>query len=681
MFTPAGLSSGTRKAGVTEVGGVGSTLLALRGVVGALGLDIPGVKRRALFMVAIVASGRRDEVRHGQIRGNRRRRLCHQRDFISIRICESDQHTADCSASTMPNSITSWYNSQYRVWDRTRRLQMAPFLAQAEQNAGTTPAQPPGSVAIDMSNAEPKEKESRSESLFGPPIPPGAAQDSQPTQPRDEVSQAVVNDWTEKSKQGDQPATTLQALVNLKRPSLRLTPLAPNASNADLGSTKAGHGLEFEYDCDAAKCRITVTMTPDERTKHDSENNEPITIFETVTEGGFGRALKHEHGAILDLAHHDESKERDTEDAPVPEPVTLPTEPTAAVTRSRRRISVPFHIRRRDRGPQQAVGPALPVVDVDVHNTAAEGSKDNAPKEAGGVDVTIQLDALDGAGELTTPRNSQLTLLHIVKMGQPPADGAEDTRSWVVRVVRRDALIGSHTFRLHEIYGLASANAPTPAAQTYPPAPATDQDGEALPDAHAQQQTYEFAGAECVLCLSSPREVMLLPCRHLVACKECAQNMITFGAGEGVSAPAEETTSPTSPNANPPSTGAPNANATPEPLTPFQAAAAAGRRKRKAKGWFCPVCRQPYTSQLRISMQPLNIKPEEPPVPVEQTQQPVVETEQPMQSKGPLSGVVSMARGVLARKQTAEAAPAMGSAESTVAAEPSANTTSPTNNT
>jgi len=25
------------------------------------------------------------------------------------------------------------------------------------------------------------------------------------------------------------------------------------------------------------------------------------------------------------------------------------------------------------------------------------------------------------------------------------------------------------------------------------------------------------------------------------------------------------------------------------------------RRKRKAKGWFCPVCRQPYTSLLRIS--------------------------------------------------------------------------------
>ncbi|CAE6524138.1 unnamed protein product [Rhizoctonia solani] len=583
----------------------------------------------------------------------------------------------------MPNSIASWYNTQYRVWDRTRRLQMAPFLAEAERNAGSTPTQPPGSVAIDMSNSEPKEKESRSESLFGPPIPPGATQDSQPTQPRGEVAQAVVNDWVEKNKQGDDPATTLQALVNLKRPSLRLTPLASNASNTDLGSTtKAGHGLEFDYDCDAAKCRITVTMSPNEHSQPEPERkDEPVTIFETVTEGGFGRTLKHEHGAILDLVHHDETKETDAPaaGAPVPEPVTLPAEPAAAVTRSRRRISVPFHIRRRDRGPQQAVGPALTVVDADMHN-AAEGSKDNAPKETGGVDVTIQLDALDESGELTTPRNTQLTLLHIVKMGQPPTDGTEDTRSWVVRVVRRDALIGKHTFRLHEIYGLASANAPAPAAQSYPPASATDHDGEALPDAHAQQQTYEFAGAECVLCLSSPREVMLLPCRHLVACKECAENMITFGAGEGVSAPTEETANA---NANQSPTGAPNANAnaTPEPLTPFQAAAAAGRRKRKAKGWFCPVCRQPYTSLLRISMQPLNIKPEDPSAPPGPTQQPAAETEQPMQSKGPLSGMVSMARGVLARKQTSEAAPAIGSAESTAAAGQSApNPTSSTNN-
>ncbi|KAG9102410.1 hypothetical protein FRC07_010235, partial [Ceratobasidium sp. 392] len=534
----------------------------------------------------------------------------------------------------MPNNtITSWYNSQYRVWDRTRRLQMAPFLAQAERNVpATAPPAPSDAVAIDMSNVKATDKEPHSESLFGPPIPADTITNdahSHSAQPRDQVSQTIVDSWVEKNKQGREPATTLQALVNLKRPSLRLTPLASNASNTDLvsTSTKTSHGLEFEYDCDAAKCHITVTMSSSASStsalKPGPEKlEEPVMIFEGVVDGGFGRTLKHEHGAILDLAQHD-IKEPDAsaaEEAPVPEPALTVPEPAAQ--RSRRRISVPFHLRRRERVPQQAVGPALPVVDADAQPPVTEGSsKDHAPKETGGVHVTIKLEAFDETGKPYTNRNSQITFLHVVKIGQPPADGAEDTRSWVVRVLRREATIGSHTFRLHEIYGLANANAPShPPAPSYPPAAAstTDADGEALPDAHAQQQTYEFAGAECVLCLSSPREVVLLPCRHLVACKECADNMITFGAGEGVSAPTTESnTEPTTANGANGTNGTGTAsgpnNSASDPPTPFQAAAAAGRRKRKAKGWFCPVCRQPYTSMLRISTQPLNTKPEDTP--------------------------------------------------------------------
>ncbi|KAJ1311693.1 hypothetical protein OPQ81_010166 [Rhizoctonia solani] len=58
VFTPSelrsGLSSGTRKAGVADVGGVGNALFVLRGVLGALGLAI-GAKRRGLFIVAVGA--------------------------------------------------------------------------------------------------------------------------------------------------------------------------------------------------------------------------------------------------------------------------------------------------------------------------------------------------------------------------------------------------------------------------------------------------------------------------------------------------------------------------------------------------------------------------------------------------------------------------------------------------
>lgn len=167
----------------------------------------------------------------------------------------------------------------------------------------------------------------------------------------------------------------------------------------------------------------------------------------------------------------------------------------------------------------------------------------------------------------------------------------EDTRPWVVKVVKREATIGFHTFHLHEIYGLTSSTAatsPAPAsatATTYPPTqtPAAD-------------ATYDFAGQECVLCLSSPREVVLLPCRHLVACKECAINMVEFGAGGTLhhatepepTPPAQEPAAPT-PAAE--GTTPPTESAT-IPALVTTATPAAPRRKRKPKGWFCPVCRQ-----------------------------------------------------------------------------------------
>jgi hypothetical protein len=206
--------------------------------------------------------------------------------------------------------------------------------------------------------------------------------------------------------------------------------------------------------------------------------------------------------------------------------------------------------------------------------------------------------------------------------------------------------IGPHTFHLHEIYGLSSASTQTTvpvdneAVHTYPPtvpAPAEDE-----------------PSSECLVCLSSPREVVLLPCRHLVACKECAINMVEFGAG-GAIMHAEEPTTTTEPqptevtettaiedpvppvaadenapapdaapegeasNTEPPAAEtsqttaqpegdsettapsppapAPAPSATPVPSAPTDSpvmppAPQNPRRKRRAKGWSCPVCRQ-----------------------------------------------------------------------------------------
>lgn len=146
--------------------------------------------------------------------------------------------------------------------------------------------------------------------------------------------------------------------------------------------------------------------------------------------------------------------------------------------------------------------------------------------------------------------------------------------------------IGPHTFHLHEIYGLSSQNTqaphpPTDATHTYPPV--------------APPPTDDEPTSECLVCLSSPREVVLLPCRHLVACRECAVNMVEFGAGGAIT---HTETEPVSTDNNETNAGTTEAPAPQEegPGSTAQAqpnqAQAVNRRKRRAKGWFCPVCRQ-----------------------------------------------------------------------------------------
>jgi hypothetical protein len=79
---------------------------------------------------------------------------------------------------------------------------------------------------------------------------------------------------------------------------------------------------------------------------------------------------------------------------------------------------------------------------------------------------------------------------------------------------------------------------------------------------------------------------VLLPCRHLVACKDCALNMVEFGAG-GYITQAAEAINEGANTANPATPGTATVSVPSPPVPPTNS-----RRKRKAKGWFCPVCRQ-----------------------------------------------------------------------------------------
>ncbi|KAF8814706.1 hypothetical protein BYT27DRAFT_7229273 [Phlegmacium glaucopus] len=505
---------------------------------------------------------------------------------------------------------SNWYSQQYR----TRTITQTPYLARTGTNTSQVATAMAQQQNAQTDNANPKAKDKKSsDPLFGPSIGPVSSgpawtMGSEKKVVTDELTPEIVNSWVEKSKEPSQPTTTLQALVNLKHD--------PSSANM---ADQHHHGLEFEYDCDAPKCGIYVHVHlpkdhPDAVSTSSISLLSKLLVFETVVDGGFANHLTLEEGAMLELGRfenaHVQPLVNDNAALPsIPEPSTLgdfasPTlagdasSPTASRNNGRRRFTH-FHFRKRSQN-RSISGPALAVVDAEPVVAQEGKAKEGNDDAEQGVRVTIRLAALDEQGtELASP-NEQITYLHIVRLGHSstdvPKEGgepAEDARPWVVKVVKREATIGPHTFHLHEIYGLTSSSTnntvPLPTAHTYPP----EEGQQATPVFSVADN--EDPQSECLLCLSSPREVVLLPCRHLVACKECALNMVEFGAGGTISQVVE-----VGAGLNEGGSAASPSTATPAPLTPTTNP----RRKRKAKGWFCPVCRQPYTSMLRITTAP-----------------------------------------------------------------------------
>ncbi|KAH8804104.1 hypothetical protein DL96DRAFT_1562958 [Flagelloscypha sp. PMI_526] len=258
-----------------------------------------------------------------------------------------------------------------------------------------------------------------------------------------------------------------------------------------------------------------------------------------------------------------------------------------------------------------------------------------------GVKVMIRLAALDEHGREMEVINEQVTYLQVVRFGAAPTtekkddaaattvkkegeastdaatkaedEDSEDTRPWVVKFVKREATLGPHTFHLHEIYGLSSATSDTSVEPTAPlPKSGAATDGEAgehtypptspvvptVVAAHEEETT-----SECLLCLSSPREVVLLPWLFII---DLAHFQVEFGAGSSITQPADDTPAAGG-DATPAGAGGANSpddsTADTDATNATPAAPAPTRRKRKAEVWFRPVCRQPYASLLRITPQ------------------------------------------------------------------------------
>ncbi|GBE90273.1 hypothetical protein SCP_2000160 [Sparassis crispa] len=510
-------------------------------------------------------------------------------------------------------AIVAWYNNQYSTWNRTRRLHQQPFLARVDTRASRRATEMAQEAVVinmgDVASPEHTDSQKKSDTLFGPNIGivnAGPEWADRHEKSVDELTPEIVKSWISKSKEVRCPSDD------------------PNHADS-----QHHHGLEFEFDCDAPKCGISVQvlLSPKHRLsgKYDASGMSKFLVFESVVDGGFGKTLKLEEGATLELGRFEHRPDAPTAEKDNPGDASFgadaeshhvvdPSSDTATSAWNRKRFTN-FNFRKREHD-RSVAGPAIAVLDAEVNSHGDDDKSKEYDKDEidVGVRVTIRLSALDEEGKELPSVNEQVTYLHVVRFGIPPTviEGVpvEDNRPWVVKVVKREATIGPHSFHLHEIYGLSSNS--TTASQPVATTPPTDT--HVYPPATEPSATphEDEPSSECLLCLSSPREVVLLPCRHLVACRECAINMIEFGAGGNIVHQEDETNATTgTEGANGENGNATDGNTAgvppgseadapqPVPVIPINP-----RRKRKAKGWFCPVCRQPYTSLLRITTTP-----------------------------------------------------------------------------
>lgn len=589
--------------------------------------------------------------------------------------------------------------------------EMVAAAAAAEQQGGAAAGS--AAAAAHQQQQQANKGRTKGEMLFGPDVGDetdaekgwqqqeeaggGEREDKGGAETSTTVPLDVVKNWVQRAKQEQQDAaaaaaggeggvhqtTTIQALVNVKRPTIQLAPL-----------TDGRHAVRFTYDASTPRVRISVTlheMDVAAAPGSSSATAPPRVVHSSLADGGFGKQWQLPDPDALDLVALVnerkqtllEAQKRAAEEAAkalrasmesaaesedlkkgggggvggdsmsaVPQlsntvlTTTLGdgaaahTTPTSDGTRPRfggilgRRQQrqadeeaqigdAPEAVEMQQQHSQATTSAGAAVsssTDAAAPSAAAAAAESEAKKEDDlGIKVIVTIEGCDESGS-PSPRNSQAT--HFLITGNAPsatADIASESttdaaaepsdairpsveaqrRIWMLRVVRREARIAGHTFLLREIFGLSSAsNAETTAASqvTYPPKADEQQ---------VMDDPYASAPNECIVCLTSPRDVVLLPCRHLVVCRDCAVGMIEFGAGGKVArredAASNDAANGAAATADTPAGGAPGVVGGANPPTPA-ARETERRRRKKAKGWFCPVCRQPYTSLLRLAL-------------------------------------------------------------------------------
>lgn len=88
------------------------------------------------------------------------------------------------------------------------------------------------------------------------------------------------------------PTTTLQSLVNLKRPTLYLSPVPSSAK----------HTLKFTYDLSTPQALLTIHLYLPDPTREQPTAVQHEVVYQAVVEGGFGKSFELPAEGALDLA-------------------------------------------------------------------------------------------------------------------------------------------------------------------------------------------------------------------------------------------------------------------------------------------------------------------------------------------------------------------------------------------
>lgn len=122
--------------------------------------------------------------------------------------------------------------------------------------------------------------------------------------------------------------------------------------------------------------------------------------------------------------------------------------------------------------------------------------------------LVIQISSLKAQGSEKQVCD-QFTYVSFSPIDQKPSDGEEskECRSrWRAEVLMQKLCLGGQIFSLYDVFGMSS--------QVSHP--------EETMKEEVHQNGQNGRAAECIICLSEPRDTTVLPCRHLCFCGHCA---------------------------------------------------------------------------------------------------------------------------------------------------------------